>query len=163
MRQKIARYRRIPDNSRADFLIGCVVLSEVFFLPSEKWFELPGWHRAIVRGKTYNLNSKEWQGLVDNLRIAWEAQQNNYLAQETARVLEEKERYGKETIIRPRLGQAAFRIMVTDKYKRACAITTEHTLPALEAAHIKPFSLSGPHEIYNGILLRSDFHRLMDT
>lgn len=43
------------------------------------------------------------------------------------------------------------------------AITTEHSLPALEAAHIKPFSLSGPHEVYNGVLLRSDFHKLMDS
>ena len=86
-----------------------------------------------------------------------------HLSFEPERVQEEHDRYGKEVTIRPRLGQAAFRVIVTDKYKRACAITTEHSLPALEAAHIKPFSLSGPHEVYNGILLRSDFHRLMDT
>ncbi|MCR4395929.1 MAG: HNH endonuclease [Candidatus Saccharicenans sp.] len=163
MRQKIAQYRRKPDNPKEDFHIGCVVLSEVFFFPDEYWFEIPGWHQSIVRGKTYNMNSEEWRYLMNNLQIAWRAQKYDYLSSETARVVEERARYGKETVIRPRLGQAAFRIIVTDSYKRACAITTEHSLPALEAAHIKPFSLSGPHEVYNGVLLRSDFHRLMDT
>lgn len=163
MRKKIAQYRRKPDNPKEDFHIGCVVLSEVFFFRPERWFEIPGWHQSIVRGKTYDLNSREWQYLISNLQIAWNAQKYDYLSSETARVEEERARYGKETVIRPRLGQAAFRIIVTDSYKRSCAITTEHSLPALEAAHIKPFSLSGPHEVYNGILLRSDFHRLMDT
>ncbi len=163
MRQKIVQYRRKPDNPREDFRIGCVILSEVFFFPKEHWFEVPGWHQSIVRGKTYNVNSEEWKYLFTNLQAVWRDQQYEHLSRETARVREERERYGKETVIRPRLGQGAFRILVTESYKRACAITTEHSLPALEAAHIKPFSLSGPHEVYNGILLRSDFHRLMDT
>jgi putative restriction endonuclease len=61
------------------------------------------------------------------------------------------------------LGQGAFRILVTSAYSSACAITGDHTLPVLEAAHIKPFYLSGPHIISNGILLRSDLHKLFDT
>jgi putative restriction endonuclease len=32
----------------------------------------------------------------------------------------------------------------------------------LEAAHILPFAERGPHEISNGLLLRSDFHKLFD-
>ena len=163
LRQKITRYRRRPDNLREDFQIGCIVLSEVFFFPQEAWFEIPGWHQSIVRGKTYDLNSEEWQYLQDNLQIAWREKGYNDIAQEVQRVEEERQRYGKETVIRPRLGQAAFRVVVTDTYKRACAITTEHSLPALEAAHIIPFSQGGPHEVFNGILLRSDFHRLLDA
>jgi len=37
------------------------------------------------------------------------------------------------------------------------------TLLFLEAAHINPFSAHGPHDVKNGILLRSDMHRLFDT
>lgn len=55
-----------------------------------------------------------------------------------------------------------FFVAVTDAYRRACAITEKHSLPALEAAHIKPYGDSGPHEVYNGLLLRSDVHRLSD-
>ena len=32
----------------------------------------------------------------------------------------------------------------------------------LEAAHIKPYADNGPHRISNGILLRSDLHKLFD-
>ena len=42
-------------------------------------------------------------------------------------------------------------------------ITVENTLPVLEAAHIRPFARSGVNEVSNGMLLRSDFHRLFDA
>ena len=41
-------------------------------------------------------------------------------------------------------------------------MTGEHSLPVLEAAHIRPFALSGPHETRNGLLLRSDLHKPCD-
>ncbi|TKS63473.1 MAG: HNH endonuclease [Nitrospira sp.] len=63
---------------------------------------------------------------------------------------------------RTRLGQGAFRVLVTDAYDRRCAVTGERTLPALEAAHIKPFSKSGPNLTENGLLMRSDLHKLFD-
>ena len=65
-------------------------------------------------------------------------------------------------MVKPRLGQGAFRVAVTDAYARCCAVTGEHSLPALEAAHIRPFAKTGSHEISNGLLLRSDIHRLFD-
>jgi putative restriction endonuclease len=65
-------------------------------------------------------------------------------------------------LIQPRLGQGVFRLAVTDAYGRACAVTNEHSLPALEAAHIKPYAEGGEHEVRNGLLLRSDLHRLFD-
>ncbi len=44
-----------------------------------------------------------------------------------------------------------------------CAVTRERTLPALEAAHIKPFAEGGEHEASNGVLLRRDIHSLFDA
>jgi len=64
---------------------------------------------------------------------------------------------------RQRIGQGIFRVLVTDAYGRACAITREKALPALEAAHIKPFSEVETHDLRNGLLLRSDVHRLFDA
>jgi putative restriction endonuclease len=63
---------------------------------------------------------------------------------------------------RHRLGQGAFRVLVTDAYHRRCAVTGEKTLPVLKAAHIKPYADRGPHVTNNGILLKSDFHTLFD-
>ena len=51
---------------------------------------------------------------------------------------------------------------MTEAYNRACAVTQEHSLPALEAAHIRPFAKEGPHEVRNGLLLRADLHRLFE-
>jgi putative restriction endonuclease len=72
------------------------------------------------------------------------------------------DRYGAPVLVRPRLGQGAFRVSVTEAYNRACAVTKEHSLPALEAAHIRPFAKEGPHEVRNGLLLRADLHRLFE-
>jgi len=55
------------------------------------------------------------------------------------------------------------RAVVTSAWRRACAITREHTLPVLEAAHIKPVTEGGLQDFSNGLLLRSDFHRLFDA
>jgi putative restriction endonuclease len=60
------------------------------------------------------------------------------------------------------LGQGIFRSEVIAAYGRACAVTGEHSLPVLEAAHIRPYSDEGVHEVSNGLLLRSDVHRLFD-
>ena len=74
----------------------------------------------------------------------------------------EEPRFGDEYLARSRLGQGAFRVLVTDAYQRRCAVTGERTLPVLEAAHIQPYTRHGPHRISNGILLRSDLHKLFD-
>jgi len=70
--------------------------------------------------------------------------------------------YGDPATIRPRLGQGGFRILVTDIYHRHCAVTGEKALPVLDAAHIRPVSQGGRHQVQNGILMRTDIHRLFD-
>jgi putative restriction endonuclease len=41
-------------------------------------------------------------------------------------------------------------------------VTEEHSLPVLDAAHIRPYASGGEHEVSNGLSLRSDLHRLFD-
>ena len=77
-------------------------------------------------------------------------------------VREDSPRYGTPQLVQPRLGQGIFRVAVMDAYSRACAITQEHSLPALEASHIQPYAKHGPHDVCNGVLLRADLHRLFD-
>ena len=42
-------------------------------------------------------------------------------------------------------------------------MTREKALPALDAAHIRPFSEAPENYVQNGMLLRSDVHRLFDA
>src|SRR5665647_1354664 len=71
-------------------------------------------------------------------------------------------RYGAPKTVQLRLGPGTFRIAVTSAYG-ACAVSGEHSLPALEAAHLRPYADGGEHALPNGLLLRADIHRLYDT
>lgn len=155
MRARIARYRRTDPSERSDFQIGCRILTQPFFLPEVAWIPVPAsWSPNIVTFKTYTTDDHDGRAL-------WEAVQSAF--PRPVEVREQGPRYGDPMLIRPRLGQGAFRVLVTDIYDRRCAITRERTLPALEAAHIRPYSEGGAHEASNGLLLRRDIHSLFDA
>lgn len=42
-------------------------------------------------------------------------------------------------------------------------MTGEKALPVLDAVHIRPVTEGGQHRLDNGLLLRTDVHRLFDT
>lgn len=158
MRIRIAKYRKIKPNDRDDFVIGCRVLTQPFFFDRSRWIPVPeSFAPNIVKFKGYSTADN------DGLRL-WEAVQDSLVGSATEVGLSERPqaRYGNPVLVRPRLGQGAFRFLVTDNYRRRCAISGERTLPALDAAHIRPFSEGGAHEISNGILMRRDIHSLFD-
>jgi putative restriction endonuclease len=140
--------------------LGCTILVEPFFWPREQWIPIPAdWRKNIVSGKGYDTGTPAGAEL-------WAAVEQRIAGEVSVvpapALAEEQARYGAPRMVKPRLGQGAFRVEVTDAYQRRCAITGEKTLPALEAAHIKPYSDNGPHEVSNGLLLRSDLHNLFD-
>ncbi|MGI6375402.1 MAG: HNH endonuclease [Anaerolineae bacterium] len=162
---KIRHYRASRGAIGRDPTIGCIVLAEPFFLEPAAWLPMPaGWHRNIVQGKSYEIDSPEGRRLLDSVLPLMGHRIGSPAVGEVApRVIaEEGPRYGPETPIRPRLGQGGFRIVVTEAYERRCAVTGERVLPVLQASHIKPFSFEGPNTVDNGILLRSDLHALFD-
>jgi putative restriction endonuclease len=118
-----------------------------------------GWAANIVRGRTYEVpgdGAALWQAVFEAAKLGSQIQSP------AVSTIKEGARFGSEYLTRARLGQGAFRVLVTDAYQRRCAVTGEKTLPVLEAAHIKPYACEGPHRIQNGILLRSDLHKLFD-
>jgi putative restriction endonuclease len=157
MRARIAKYRRTDPGDRNDFAIGCRILTQPFFFEEADWIVVPpSWSPNIVSFKTYSTDDSEGLAL-------WEAV-NDRLNRPQFRGIEEMPtRFGAPHLIRPRLGQGAFRVLVTDIYQRRCAVTQERTLPALEAAHIRPYGDGGDHEARNGLLLRRDIHSLFDA
>ncbi|RJR30666.1 MAG: HNH endonuclease [Candidatus Latescibacterota bacterium] len=166
MRNRIERYRREISKPHEDYTVGCILLSQPFFLKREDWIdEPPDWHPNIVQGKTYSSDSVHGRQLIERIeRILplHEARARSVNGAAGSRANEEKERYGSPMLVKPRLGQGSFRIVVTDAYSRRCALSGERVLPVLEAAHIRPFGQGGAHEVRNGLLLRSDLHTLFD-
>ncbi len=154
MRSRVERYRRQVQDHSTDYIIGCILLEQPFFLREDQWVGVPhDWRSNIVQGRGYDLT-------VEPGLTLWSQLQNARGA--TMEVCEEGERYGRPVLTLPRLGQGSFRVVVTDAYERRCALTNERTLPALDAAHIKPYSDSGGHRVENGLLLRRDLHALFD-
>lgn len=157
LEDRIRKYRTrngiVGDNPS----IGCIILTEPFFFDEQDWIPVPeDWKNSIVQGKTYSLDTQIGKRLYDSVAERIQRTHTGISAAASNTV-----RYS-ESMTRHRLGQGAFRVLVTDAYHRRCAVTGEKTLPVLEAAHIKPYADQGPHVTNNGILLKSDFHTLFD-
>jgi putative restriction endonuclease len=138
-RERIHKYRR--ESLSPDPTIGCIILAEPFFLPQEQWIPVPDdWSSNIVQGKGYSTNEPLGRALWDEVRLrleappaAWQAPPYQPSLLNTSPLVDQ---YGQPYLSRARLGQGAFRVLVTDAYSRRCAVTGEKTLPVLEAAHI---------------------------
>jgi putative restriction endonuclease len=159
---------RSPYNTMAENPdIGCIVLTNPVFFQESDWISIPSnFSRNIVQGKSYNTDESFGEKLWDDVQKVlhnYDFYQHSE-GTKSQLILEPSAagQYGKSILTKVRLGQDAFRLMVTDAYFRKCAITGEKTLPVLESAHIKPYSKSGPHFISNALLLRSDLHKLLD-
>lgn len=152
--RRVQKYRRGP--VEIDPVVGNIVLAQPFWFAREEWIPVPSdWQRNIVQGKGYDAEDGVGYRLFAQVRERLGSGQEGGIAAETVA------RYG-QSVQNVRLGQGAFRVLVTDAYQRRCAITGESTLPVLEAAHIRPYASDGPHDVQNGLLLRSDMHILFD-
>lgn len=163
-RKIIQEYRR--DGERNP-MIGCIALTDPVFFRREDWIPLPtDWSTSIVQGKRYStdttIGSALWRQVQAKL-----ARYQTPVGQPVNRSLFDVEeplpQYGNSILRKVRIGQGAFRVSIIEAYTKRCAITGEKTLPVLEAAHIKPFADLGPNYTSNGLLLRSDMHKLFDN
>jgi putative restriction endonuclease len=160
--RRLIEKRRGQESLFEDYDIGCILLQSPFFFHRNEWIPIPpDFSLNIQSGKRYNLleghGRRLWAEV--ELRVAGLGRASSVIRE----IAQPEQRYGEPTIVLPRLGQGSFRLIVTDVYQRRCAITQEKVLPALEAVHIKPYSAGGEHRIQNGILMRSDIHKLFDT
>ncbi len=108
------------------------------FLSPEAWVQAPrDWPIHTQTEKRYDLTTGEgarvWHECV---AVATSLLRHRTLSSLPVIAEPTAPRYGLPTLITPRLGQGTFRVAVTEAYGKGCAITDEHSLPALEAAHL---------------------------
>lgn len=151
---KIARLKGVSPNAVGD--IGCSVLSSPTYF--DEPIEFSHFARMYGPSKPFDARApdgaKLW-GLVED-------QRNRGLTPIATSPFLKQPASGKPVLVIPRLGQATFRIQLEQQYDTRCTVTGERTRPTLEAAHIKPFSMVREHSLNNGLLLRSDLHKLFD-
>jgi putative restriction endonuclease len=161
LRRRLSHLARSEAPLDLDRKIGCISIAfPTFFAPGD-WVRQPAdWKANIVGGRGYDLGHSPgrelWEECVDRA-VATAASADPWTLEAAEQI-----RFGSPQTITPRLGQASFRLAVLDAYGSSCAVTTEHSLPVLEAAHIRPYGLGGSHEVRNGLPLRRDLHRLFD-
>jgi putative restriction endonuclease len=140
--QMISSYRR--EWWDKDPQIGCTVLTNPIFFQEQDWILAPqSWSKSIVQGKSYSTNESDgnfiWSQIEHRLERYLFCDVTDHGKSQL--LLDNKDSSGyREILAKVRLGQGAFRVLITDAYTRKCAISGERTLPVLEAAHIKPYS-----------------------
>jgi putative restriction endonuclease len=153
LRRRIAANR--PDGrGEATDLIGCRVLSQPIFFATP--VAVPeDWPKNLQGGKYYYKDDPIAQRVWRDVQLAVDPVRRPLAASPFGGV-------GTPTLQPTRLGQGAFRKLVLDAYGRRCAVSGEHTVPVLQASHIRPFADVQQHEVSNGLSLRSDIHTLFD-
>jgi len=139
-----------------DHEVGCIMISQPLFFARDEWVaDHADWHPCIQGGKTIDVSRGDGQRILAECLA-----RTAHLAPEAQSLVDDLRRYGAPQTVQPRLGQGTFRIAVTSAYG-ACAVSGEHSLPALEAGHVRPYADGGEQALPNGLLLRADIHRLV--
>ena len=165
MVKSILSHRRDLTRGSNDFSIGCIMIAAPVFFERDEWVSPPSdWAPSgIQKGKTYDVLRGEGQRLLAECMERATGGLHYWNVEKSSEAVGGNlARYGEAREVRPRLGQGLFSFAVRDAYGGACAVTGEHSLPVLEAAHIVPYVVGGEHRVDNGLLLRSDLHRLYD-
>lgn len=156
LRARLQRIRASADiEADPQDRIGCSRIAEARFFPRDQWVAAPSdWKAPIQTGASIDLTVGEglrvWTECV--ARAPWTVPEPELPGP----------RYGSAILHRPRLGQGIFRVQVLDAYGRACAVTREHSLVVLDAAHLRAYAEGGEHDVRNGLALRTDLHKLFD-
>ncbi|HCN05110.1 MAG TPA: restriction endonuclease [Bacteroidetes bacterium] len=140
--------------------IGCILLESPVFFDEYDWFDVPAdFQQNVVVGKSYDSSTPQGNKLWQHVSGLLEADRGKAFTSPSQVV---PSVFGKEYLRKSRPGQAGFKVGLLDAYGRRCAITGENIVPVLEAAHIQPVHENGTNELSNGLLLRSDMHKLFD-
>jgi putative restriction endonuclease len=105
---RVRKYKKgvIPHDPQ----IGCIILTQPFFLEESQWIPIPeSFKKNIVSGRTYDLEDNEAKQIVTRLQ---ESLALNPPAQTAGVAGEPEARYGNPLLVRPRLGQGAFRVII---------------------------------------------------
>lgn len=143
------RGTRIDENT----IIGCIMLQDPVFLPDNEFFDSM---EIGVEIKQAMQKFKYIKG-AEIIRQEYTIDKiDDYILNEEATV-----EYTLSAHKR-RIGQSTFREKLLELYRK-CAVTREDYPLVLEAAHIDPYIGESSNYPQNGLILRSDVHKLFDA
>ena len=162
MVDRIVHYRRETLAPGEDPVIGCIFIRDVTFFPDDLTFDPPpGFSSSVVQGKGYDMGDERYSRYFgDLMQMVLGVAAGLDLTQPWH---DGGPVFGDPRLAPNRLGQQGFKAVVADAYRWRCAFTDARIRPVLEAAHIRPVPrYGGENRLDNGLLLRSDVHRMFD-
>src|SRR5436305_6596300 len=108
------------DKTNINPMIGCIVLTNPIFFKQEDWINVPqDWKPSTQQGKSYSTDTEIGNHTWDKIEQLLEKHLYTFpIEKENQLTLEEHNtRYCKSVLMKVRLGQWAFRVLVTDAYK----------------------------------------------
>ncbi len=141
-------------------IIGCIILYGAVFLNDDQYIDLEDYKEIsfspnIVKYKKFNddedfILEKVLKGEIYNSDSEFKPVDPHT---KKSKVISENSR---------RDGQSEFKAALVEVYSGKCCITGESTPELLEAAHIQPYLSKKSNHLQNGLLLRTDIHKLFD-
>lgn len=143
--------------------IGCIMLWAPVFFPERRLVRRASdWRvQGAQAGGGFSLEDGEGRRVWDECRL-WASELRTKASEDRSIVADAAVAASGAYLRDSRPGQKIFRATILAAYRGACAITNEHSVPVLDAAHIRPYAEEGPDRVTNGMLIRTDLHRLFD-
>lgn len=106
LKERIFTYRR---KLETDPTIGCIILTNPFFLEEQQWIPIPeDWKPNIVQGKKYDdhdsIGARLWAQVQERLKVL-PVNQAKFASEDSHLI-------GPEYLVRARLGQGSFRVLL---------------------------------------------------
>jgi hypothetical protein len=115
MRRRIEKYRSVEPGSASDYAVNCILLENPFFFSREEWFPILDWPKNVQRYKGYTAEQEVGKHLWTEVQMRLQA---HALPTMELELVADVPRFGQPQTVMPRLGQGAFRVIVTDVYNR---------------------------------------------
>jgi len=161
-REQIQRLRGSDPSAPGSRPLGCIILRDVVFLEREHWLpwrESDDWEPNNVSYVSYELSKPPGDRLLTLIQSRYATPAD--LAP-SFQLIDCDTRRWRENLAPVREGQSTFKLRLLDAYASRCAVTGERVEPVLDAAHIQPYFGPASNHVQNGLLLRTDLHRLYD-
>jgi putative restriction endonuclease len=133
--------------------IGCLVLENPVFLEIEDYFHPTEYNLSFSN----QISKLKYYSQLNQINFASDYKQVGF----SFASFNSKENYEFKESSRVK-GQSKFRQSLTKFYNQQGAISGETCLTILDAVHINPHINENKNHIKNGVLLRSDLHKLFD-
>ena len=157
-------FHEIAEDEDGNKPIASNIIRSPFFLDKDEWIDYYKVISKEVPEKTPQEPLEYFEFGEEDTKNIWENIKEKFATIDAYKYILENAKspgdlVGKET----RPGQATFRKEVLKLFEDKCAVTGINATDIIEAAHIKPYSIVHEHKASNGISLRADLHKLLDS